>query len=51
MALFDDDTTFECIICDKELDSLDEAKEHALDEHAADIVEEEWGNYFNQEDG
>lgn len=48
MALFDDDTEFECIICGETLGGLNEAKGHAIDEHADDIVEEEWGHYFSE---
>lgn len=40
---------YECIICDDEtFSSVEEAREHAMEEHKDDIVEEEWGHYFNQ---
>lgn len=49
MALFDDDSTFECVICGKTFNNIGGAEQHAKDRHKDDIVEEEWGHYFNEE--
>lgn len=47
----------ECIICrgrdgddDAEFESLEDARKHALAEHAEDIASEEWGHYVEEAD-
>lgn len=48
MALPKTNAEFECMICDEVIQGLEAAREHALDQHAQDIVQEEWGHYFNE---
>lgn len=45
------DKEWECLFCGEPFANSGKAKEHIKDEHADDVLDEEWPRYFKETEG